>query len=642
MTDDGVLTATTDSTTGTTTGATTTRSTAEPAALVERAVRLVEEAERPDLRARLHHTRRRLADPSVRVLVVGEFKQGKSALVNALVGAPVCPVDDDVATAIPTEVAHGEVPSAELVRVAGPAGEGPEGEEAADDLPLERAPVALDRLADHVTVSAEPHGGRRVVRAEVRLPRAVLSGGLVLVDTPGVGGLGSAHALATLAALATADAVLLVSDASQEFSEPEMEFLRQALRLCPTVTCVLTKTDLHPQWRRVADLDRAHLASAGVGVRLLPVSSALRSLAVRSGDAELHEESGFPALVAHLRRDVVDQAALLLRRSTRHDLLAVTEHLSLSLRAELRALEDPAGSPAVVSGLQAARERADGLRRRSARWQQTLGDGIADLVSDIDHDLRDRMRVIGREAEEAIDEGDPGQVWDEFAAWLQQRVAAAASDNVLWAGERAQWLAEQVAQHFTDDGGTAVPALGGMGADGALAAVAPLDRVDDGHVSPAQKLLIGMRGSYGGVLMFGLLTGIAGMALINPISVGAGLLLGGKAYAEDKQARLKRRQAEAKTAVRRQLDDVVFQLSKDAKDRLRLVQRTTRDHFADLAEELHRSLQDSVAAAQKAAKVEASQRERRLAEVRATLAQVEELSRAAAALAGPVLAAARA
>ena len=46
------------------------------------------------------------------MLVVGEFKQGKSQLINALVNAPVCPVDDDVATAVPTEVSYGPAPAA--------------------------------------------------------------------------------------------------------------------------------------------------------------------------------------------------------------------------------------------------------------------------------------------------------------------------------------------------------------------------------------------------------------------------------------------------------------------------------------------------------------------------------------------------
>ena len=60
---------------------------AVPAAieLVDVALKATTAYERPDLGARLKQTRKRLADPNVRVLVVGEFKQGKSQLVNALV-----------------------------------------------------------------------------------------------------------------------------------------------------------------------------------------------------------------------------------------------------------------------------------------------------------------------------------------------------------------------------------------------------------------------------------------------------------------------------------------------------------------------------------------------------------------------------
>src|SRR3954467_8758924 len=90
---------------------------AVPAAvdLVDLALKATTAYKRPDLGERLVQTRRRLQDPHVRVLVVGEFKQGKSQLVNALVNAPVCPVDDDVATSVPTVVAHGYEPGATLV-----------------------------------------------------------------------------------------------------------------------------------------------------------------------------------------------------------------------------------------------------------------------------------------------------------------------------------------------------------------------------------------------------------------------------------------------------------------------------------------------------------------------------------------------
>jgi ribosome biogenesis GTPase A len=84
--------------------------------VVDRLISLTKAGDRSDLVQRLAHTRRRLLDPAVRVLVVGEFKQGKSQLINALVDAPVCPVDDDIATALPTEVSYAKIPIASLVR----------------------------------------------------------------------------------------------------------------------------------------------------------------------------------------------------------------------------------------------------------------------------------------------------------------------------------------------------------------------------------------------------------------------------------------------------------------------------------------------------------------------------------------------
>ena len=50
------------------------------------------------------------------VCVVGEFKKGKSALINALLGTPVCPVDDDFATMAVTVVSYADQPGASVRR----------------------------------------------------------------------------------------------------------------------------------------------------------------------------------------------------------------------------------------------------------------------------------------------------------------------------------------------------------------------------------------------------------------------------------------------------------------------------------------------------------------------------------------------
>ncbi|KQQ90862.1 Isoniazid-inducible protein iniA [Arthrobacter sp. Leaf137] len=598
--------------------------------LVEHGLQLAQTADRADLRKRLEQAAGRLRDPSVRVIVVGEFKQGKSKLINALVNAPVCPVDDDIATSVPTVVRHGEPASAAILV---PKADSDGGEEGS----VERQPIPIEDIAAYVSEQGNPGNSKKLVAAEVYLPRKILTGGLTVIDSPGVGGMGSSHTLTTLTALPTADAMLLVSDASQEYTEPELRFLRQAMRITPSVVGVLSKTDLYPEWRRVADMDRSRLDTVAPDIPLFPLSSDLRLEASRLQDAELNGESGFPALVRHLRNEIVGKSERLQRRHVSQDLLSVTENLRLSLQSELDALENPAGTPRMIAGLELAKTEADDLRKRSARWQVTLSDGISDLIADMEYDLRDRLRRIQREAEAAIDQGDPGPTWNEFSKWLEECSAAAISDTFVWTSERAHWLASQVAEHFAADE-VRIPALRVSDTGDALDPVEEMPALDPGRINPMQKVLIGMRGSYGGVLMFGLLTGIFGMALINPLSVGAGLLLGRKAYREDREARLKRRRGEAKALVRRQIDDVTFQVGKQLKDRLRLVQRSIRDHFTEIAEEHHRSLSDSVAVAQKAATTFTLQKDVRIRDIKAELKKVDALHAAAAAVATEVAA----
>ncbi|MGY2063079.1 Isoniazid-inducible protein iniA, partial [Nocardia gipuzkoensis] len=143
------------------------------------------------------------------------------------------------------------------------------------------------------------------------------------------------------------------------------------------------------------------------------------------------------------------------------------------------------------------------------------------------------------------------------------------------------------------------------------------------------KLLVGMRGSYGGMVMVGLASTVAGLALINPVSLGAGVLLGGKAFRDDKRERLARRRAEAKTAIRRYLDDVSFEAGKESRDRLHRVHRVLRDHFTGIADRSLRSINDSLQAAQDAAGVETARRNERCVELERQLRIVAELRRQA-------------
>jgi hypothetical protein len=592
---------------------------AVPAAveLVDLALKATTAYERPDLGGRLLQTRKRLADPDVRVLIVGEFKQGKSQLVNALVNAPVCPVDDDIATAVPTVVKHAETTKAELVR---------EGESEGS---AERTSVPANQLAQHVSEAGNRGNTALISYAEVGLPRKLLSGGLVLVDTPGVGGLGSAHGAATMSALPSADAVLLVSDAAQEYTAPELEFLDAAMKLCPNVACVLTKTDLYPHWRRIEELDRGHLRNAGVDAEIFPVSSVLRLHAAKEQDGELMDESGFKPLVDYLLHKVVAQSDELARRSTSHDVLSMADQLSAGMKAELAILEDPEKVNALVEDLTKAKARADELKQRSSRWQITLNDGVADLQSDIGFDLRDRLRTIQREAEQLIDDSDPAEVWDQFSDWFHQQISSAASANFVWAAERARWLAGQVAEHFSEGADTSMPELR-FDDEGIAGKVDQLEKPEVEQIGRGGQLLKGMQGGYGGMLMFGMIGTLAGL----PIFAGApaGVLLGIKAVRDEKKRMLQKRRGDAKNGVRKHIDEVTFQVGKDSTDMLRRTQRQLRDHFSALAEEMSTSIAASVQAAQNALKTNTSGREKRIRDLKAEVSRIDGMAQRAKAL----------
>lgn len=596
---------------------------AVPAAveLVDLTLKATTAYQRPDLGARLAQTRRRLVDPNVRVLVVGEFKQGKSQLVNALVNAPVCPVDDDIATAVPTVVRYAAATEVALVR-----------EGASPDAPPERTAVPVEKLAEYVSEAGNPGNKAMLSYAEIGLPRKILEGGLVLVDTPGVGGLGSAHGAATMSALPSADAVLLVSDAAQEYTGPELEFLGAAMKLCPNVACVVTKTDLYPHWRQIMELDRGHLETAGIRADAFPVSSTLRLHAAKTQDAALMDESGFRPLVEFLLRRVVAASDELDRRSTCQDVLAVAEQLGAGMRAELAVQENPEQLEPLVAELTRAKARADELKQRSARWQITLNDGVGDLASDIDYDLRDRLRTISRDAEQLLDDADPAKIWDQFAEWFHQQVASAASANFVWAAERARYLSVQVAEHFAEAAEIVLPELRFDQSQNMAAKVDALVEPESEGFGVGQKLITGMRGGYGGMLMIGMATTLAGLALLNPISISAGLMFGTKTVRDERKRMLQRRQAEAKQAVRKHIDEVTFQVGKDSRDMLRNTQRQLRDHYSSLAEEVSTSIASSVLAAQNAVNTTTSERESRIRDLRAELARIDALATRARAL----------
>ncbi|QSB13631.1 dynamin family protein [Natronosporangium hydrolyticum] len=583
--------------------------------VVDLGLRAAEAYGRADLATRLTATRGTLADPVVHVVVVGEFKQGKSSLVNALVGANVCPVDDDVATAIPTHIRFGAEPAAQLLRHGDPP---------------QREPIPMEQVRQVVLEDQADDTAEGVAGVEVRLPRQLLSSGLVMVDTPGVGGLGSLHAAASVAAASMADALVFVTDAAQELTRSELDFLHQARQMCGTVICVLTKTDLYPQWRKIRDLDTEHLRDH-LDLPIIPVSSTLRLRAVAANDKELNTESGFPELVRFLTQRVSGGAANRIAAQAAVSVVEVCEQIESQFEAERAALADPAAAAQVVDELTAVKQRVEAVKTAAAKWNQTLSDGVADLTADIDHDLRARIRRVIEEADDAIEAIDPADTWDETERWLQARVSHELLANYKLLRDRATWLSEEVSEHFREAAGEVLRQVAIANPVPLLATAQVEHKIELEKMKLGKQAMVALKSAYGGALMFVMLGAMSGISL-GPIGLGIGLVMGRKGLRDEKKRQRAARQTQARNAVRRYCDEVSFVMNKDSRDTLRRIQRQLRDHYSALADELSRSNTEALAAASAAAKQTSAEREGRLRDLAAELDRLRQLREHAAAV----------
>lgn len=575
--------------------------------------------QRPDLAHRLRQRRARLLDDKLRVLVVGTPNQGKSQLVNALVNAPVCAVGDDVTTTAPTVVQHADVPSASLVTDPGRAAPRAISNPAPSP---ERVDVSIDEVSKRVSGRAGAAYAGQIVRAEIGIPRKLLASGLVLIDTPPVGGPRSAGTARTFAALDQADTVLLATDATEELSNRELDLLSRIVKTCPNVIVALTKIDLSPRWRQLLDRNKAKLARAEVSARLIGVSAVLRLQAAKTGDQQINAESGFVDLVGCLQREVVGKSQHVAPRTVAVVTSSTIAALVTTLRSRLTGTDSPHATAAAAQ-VTGAQERMEDLRRLTTRWQTAVGDEMADLTADIEHDLRERTRAILREVDRALDESEPLTAWEQFGDWLVENLVDAADANFAWLVERCHWLADRVASEFPTETGEPIVTL----PEDLRPEITDLDEPRLEKFTIGQRVFTGLRGSYGGVLMFGLITSLAGLPLINPISLGAGAAFGGKTIRDDGDSRLKRRQAVAKSTAQRYVDDYFLLCSKESKDWLRRVQRTLRDHITARAEVMSHEISTAAVQARQAVQSDAVRRDRTNLVVRQSLEQLVALHR---------------
>ena len=278
------------------------------------------ESKMAQLRKQLDNVR----NSATTILVCCEFKRGKSTFINALIERNVCPTDVDICTSIASVIKYG--PKQKAIRAYG------------DFSNIRYQEIDFDDIQVYTVGTAEEIGN--TIFIEIELPLEELKKGLVIIDTPGVGGIDPRHALLTNYFLPQADVTLFMTDVNEPLSTTELDFYKnKVLQYAKRNVIIVNKADLKNS-QSVEEIRQDTINKVSVYAQTTPES--LDVISVSAADC-IRQENGlgnFPKLRT-LLDILVNEFKAEQYACIRDDISEQISFIIMPLQAQLNQIESP-------------------------------------------------------------------------------------------------------------------------------------------------------------------------------------------------------------------------------------------------------------------------------------------------------------
>ena len=261
------------------------------------------------------------------LVVVGQFKRGKTSLINALLGVEILPVAVVPLTSIVTIMTWGEALRIKVYFNDGKIAE-----------------IKPENLVEYVTEKGNPRNVKDVREVVLTYPSPYLKDGVRLIDTPGVGSIYLHNTDVAYQYLPKSDAALFLLSVDQPMSKAELDFLKDVKEYSNKIFFVLNKADYlrENDLKESIEFSRNGLKeSMGSEVRLFPVSARLALEGTASKSDELIQKSMLPVFSNDLNKFLMEEKGNVLLQSVSNNLLRSISQAKLELELELKSLTTP-------------------------------------------------------------------------------------------------------------------------------------------------------------------------------------------------------------------------------------------------------------------------------------------------------------
>jgi len=324
----------------------------------------------------------RVSEGRFYVACIGQFKRGKSTLINALIDTPVLPVGFIPVTAVPTVIRFGEQLRARV---------------RTRDASWRQ--IAIPELDEYVTEEHNPENSKGVVGVEVFVPSPLLASGMCLVDTPGLGSVFTRNTAATEAFIPHVDAALVVIGADPPLAGEELALVEAVARHVEDLILVINKAD------RTTDEERA--AAVGFARKLLEKRLQRPAGPIFEVSAAERLENRGPErdwgrLVEALGQLVEGSSRNLIRAACERGLERLGEQLQLIISEEREALERPIEES--ERRIAAMKESLTGAERSMRELGYLFTAEQHHLSDTLDHRHRAFLASVSPQANRELDE----------------------------------------------------------------------------------------------------------------------------------------------------------------------------------------------------------------------------------------------
>jgi GTPase SAR1 family protein len=270
---------------------------------------------------RLLDLRQRVEGDRFQLAIVGQFKRGKTSVLNALLRDEVLPAGALPFTSVLTIVKYGDRQSAEVVFQSG-----------------QRLMISITDLLEYVTETGNPDNIKKVEQVEVSYPSERLRGGIRLINCPGFGSPSGRNTQTAYDFLPHIDAAIFVTSPDPPLTMAETEFLQRLSGSAKRILLVVNKIDLCDSRSLAAVLEFTQNAvSSALGDRIPVYAISARSALTRVSrqGSTGGEAPGFHDLESDLQHLLHEERNDIFHASITGNLLGLVGDLRVHLQSRI-------------------------------------------------------------------------------------------------------------------------------------------------------------------------------------------------------------------------------------------------------------------------------------------------------------------